>query len=908
MSSHATDRNLLAGMLALQMEFINQQQLISALHAWMLQKSQGIEAILRAQGAISGEVEDFLASIIKKYAEKSGDDLTKAIADLSNPSSLEASLMSIDPSLDRTLQSVRDQRRRNANTEATFVHQSANDGSISTVRRFRVIRPHAKGGLGQVSVAADLELNREVALKEMQQTFWGDAASKQRFLVEAEITGRLEHPGIVPVYSLGTTAKGLPFYVMRFIQGRSLKDELVSFHQSPANSDVDGYRTGLRKLLRRLVDVCNAMEYAHSRGVLHRDLKPSNIMLGKYGETLVVDWGLAKSVGKSERYQNTEEPTVVPSSSDDSNETRQGLAVGTLAYMSPEQAEGRHEVLGPATDVYCLGGTLYSILTGKTPIDPGSSEGMMQAIRRGAIKPPREIRHDIPVALEAICMKALRLKPKDRYESASLLAADIENWLADEPVNAYREPMTVRAQRWIRKHREIATAVGVAVLALCLSLSVIAVLISSQNRSLKLARDREAEARRLAESAERDAIEQKNRLMQLTDTTMNVAENYLGEVRGANSFRDKLLSDSYVTYRQMHLQFPDSRDYLVSTFKSARLSGMQKGRLGNAKEGIERLRESIVLQEGEQADRPSEEGKDYLGGTYRDLGTLLKQEARFTEALSALDKARQIHRVMQEEDPSNINYLRSLAMVDFAAAGAYLEQVEVDNALLSARRAAAALVRICEEPKIQKTDPFLAVGALNTVGRALIAKGDLSAVFKHYQESLPVCETLIKKIPGGIDAKVSLARFLGTAAEGLAAKGSDDETVITWCDRSIDLWTELIAGPEVNLSYVSQSGEAYRARALLHARLREFEQADGMFEKAIECGTKAASKIPLYEFKYQFGLTYARQAEYFKQKEDMDSSNESLRKAREWLEQALAQAPEAKVIQLAIDALDPLGK
>src|SRR5262249_2666427 len=157
--------------------------------------------------------------------------------------------------------------------------------------RFRILRPHAKGGLGQVSVALDRELDRPIALKEIQDRHADDPASRARFVQEAEITGKLEHPGIIPVYGLGQDASGRPFYAMRFIEGDSLGQAIAAFHTDEAlQKDPARREARLRELLRRFTDVCNAVAYAHSRGVLHRDLKPGNIMLGPYGETLVVDW------------------------------------------------------------------------------------------------------------------------------------------------------------------------------------------------------------------------------------------------------------------------------------------------------------------------------------------------------------------------------------------------------------------------------------------------------------------------------------------------------------------------------------------------------------------------------------------------------------------------------------------
>src|SRR5262249_38938352 len=167
------------------------------------------------------------------------------------------------------------------------------------------------GGLGRVSVASDEELHREVALKEIQEQHASDPASRSRFVLEAEVTGGLEHPGIVPVYGLGQYADGRPFYAMRLIKGDSLKDAIARFHETEGpGRDAGEQVVEFRKLLGRFIDVCNAIAYAHSRGVLHRDIKPDNVMLGKYGETLVVDWGLAKVMGQRSDPAAPEEQTL----------------------------------------------------------------------------------------------------------------------------------------------------------------------------------------------------------------------------------------------------------------------------------------------------------------------------------------------------------------------------------------------------------------------------------------------------------------------------------------------------------------------------------------------------------------------------------------------------------------------
>ncbi|HEV3023502.1 MAG TPA: tetratricopeptide repeat protein, partial [Pirellulales bacterium] len=425
-------------------------------------------------------------------------------------------------------------------------------------------------------MALDEELHREVALKEIQARHAHSARSRARFVVEAEITGGLEHPGIVPVYGLGSYADGRPFYAMRFIKGESLKTAIEKFHGNrgrgtkngeqeignrghgardreqqeegrrgkgeegtnprPAIRDPQSFTSlEFRQLLGRFIDVCNAIEYAHSRGVLHRDLKPGNIMLGKYGETLVVDWGLAKVVDHGRNHAAGDEWTLEPTSAGGSEPTVFGSAVGTPQYMSPEQAEGRLDLLGPASDVYGLGATLYAILTGRAPFAEYDMESILHHVARGDFTSPREVDRAVPAALEAVCRKAMSLKPADRYHTPRALADEIERWLADEPVTAHREPWRVRSGRWVRRHRPLvagsAALLVTAVLALAISTGLL-----SQEQARTEARRREAAQQRDIAAAVRnflqhdllrqaDATEQANRLLGAGGTSYQVAEN-----------------------------------------------------------------------------------------------------------------------------------------------------------------------------------------------------------------------------------------------------------------------------------------------------------------------------------------------------------------------------------------------
>ncbi len=258
-------------------------------------------------------------------------------------------------------------------------------------------------------------------------------------------------------------------------------DESADQAQRTAKAPTQSRDLELRKLLHRFLDVCNAVDYAHSRGVVHRDIKPANIILPKHGETLVVDWGLAKAVGRAD--PSVGEQTIAPSSSG-SSETMPGSAMGTPAYMSPEQACGDLDRLGPRSDVYSLGATLYCLLTGKPPFEGEDVGEILRKVQRGDFVPPRQLESSLDAALEAVCLKAMANQPGDRYPSCRTLADDVERWMADEPVSAWAEPWTRKLSRWPTRHRTGVTGAAAAVLAGVVGLSAVLAVQARANASL----------------------------------------------------------------------------------------------------------------------------------------------------------------------------------------------------------------------------------------------------------------------------------------------------------------------------------------------------------------------------------------------------------------------------------------
>ncbi len=308
----------------------------------------------------------------------------------------------------------------------------------------------AEGGLGTVYTATDTQLHRRVAVKFLKSSHFRDTHAENRLRVEAEITGRLEHPGIVPLYAYGKTPEAQPFYVMRLVEGESLADAILRLHASGKLQHRDFFSPSFHALLRKFISICEAIAYAHNRGVLHRDIKPANIMLGRFGEALIVDWGLAISIKRNERARASGESTLVLMSSDAAMTMPATAPVGTLAFMSPEQTTGSSD-LTPASDIFSLGATLYTLLCGQPPFRGKTARDMLKKIQFGDFPPLVEINQNVPDDLRDVCQKAMALQPLRRYVTAMEFARDIENWLAGAAVTAANRKRQFRLREIISR-------------------------------------------------------------------------------------------------------------------------------------------------------------------------------------------------------------------------------------------------------------------------------------------------------------------------------------------------------------------------------------------------------------------------------------------------------------------------
>jgi len=476
--SPSSDRNFLFALVAYQNGYVTMEQFFEASQAWNRDPKLDIGSIL-VERKFLDDVERFnIQGIVEDRLRRQGgldNSLSFVVENGSMPEGQE-----LPEDWQKRIEQI-----TKIIPEGMGTGQDLKKPSSPSIHRYIFRREIGEGGQGIVWEVDDTELGRRIALKKVHPKHANDPLHSGMLIEESRNTGRLDHAGIVPVYDLGQDDEGNPFFTMQLIRGEKLSDRVKAIRYEELGRDA--MVNQIRPLLRHLIAACNALQYAYDKcKVIHRDIKPENIMVNRYGETVVMDWGMGKAVEDASQLDEASSMLFVPASGSGTGieKTQVGSVKGTLGYLSPEQAQAMNTALDHRTDIYGLGATLYRVLTGTVPYSGTNPQETLGRAKLNQFVPPRDRNSRVPRELEAICLKAMATSPSDRYQKATDMGKDLENWLDGEPISVVPDHLFRKSERWLRKH-----AKGVIASLLLLGLTAAALLwatVASVQKTQKL--------------------------------------------------------------------------------------------------------------------------------------------------------------------------------------------------------------------------------------------------------------------------------------------------------------------------------------------------------------------------------------------------------------------------------------
>jgi serine/threonine protein kinase len=897
------NRNLWFGLIALQAELISEPQFIEACRICAEQKSASLEEIISARGWLTPADRDVVQRLIVRR-------LSGSASFEGDPGPTETAMMD-----------------EGAGPNVTGFVLSENGGVSPRPagrdrERYALKRLHARGGIGQVWIALDKALGREVALKEPRPEQALSAAIVDRFLEEARIAGQLEHPGIVPVYELIEGES--PFYTMRFVHGRTLWDAIRVYHAGRARGQ-ESLVEQLR-LLNAFVTVCNVLAYAHSRGVVHRDIKGQNVILGDYGEVIVLDWGLAKMIGtegsvtsrslenagsRSEHVASDSAPSgevvaafkeppsagaagVTDASDRLTGEARsrsrtiQGQVMGTPAYMAPEQAAGRADLIDARTDVYGLGALLYEILTGKAPFTATDSMEVLRQVREEIPRPPRELVPTVARPLEAICLKAVAKSRDERYPSAAGLASDVQKWLADEPVSVYPEPWVARTGRWMRRHRTTVSGAATALIVAALSLSVLAGVLIRANQRERQAKDLAQASEKLAQQERDEAQRQRDKAEKRYSLARRAVDRYQSlseasdlKAHGLESLRSGLLEAALDFYKQ----FLNDESSDVQVLSDRGLTFMKLGNLyrimGKNDSAEKAYEEALAVQlrlcrEHPRIDQYTHE----MSRTLSNLGNLLSATGRREAAEAAYRRAQAIQRELLTQHPDVRAYQQALSASDQSLGDLYYSSGRFSDAEARFQEALTLESRLIDSFPDDASYQEQLGSIHNCLGNVYIETKRIDEAESAYRSALGIQEALARAQPdlpdyqqrlagtynnlgllyrgrrrwmeadSSVKKAVAIRERLADGHPDVIAYASDlssgycnlghivrdtghPQEALGWYNRAIDRLSQVLKKEARDTSARRIAADAFRSRALVLVRLGKHGEAIADWDQAI---------------------------------------------------------------------------
>ena len=776
---------------------------------------------------------------------------------------------------------------------------------LPTVPGYRVLRELARGGMGKVLAAFDLTLDRDVALKVLLP-----GASTDRFVRESKITARLPHPGIPPVHALGTLPDGSPFLAMKLVVGHTLAVELKTADRS--------------RLLQVFTQVCEAVGFAHSRGVIHRDLKPANVMVGAFGEVQVMDWGLAKDLSSRDgpvESRSSAVSAVSPNGTDadqttdhraagesTDDQTQAGTVLGTPAYMAPEVAAGNAATT--AADVYGLGAILYTLLAGRPPYTGANAADVLQKVTTTDPVLFVEANPSVPPALVAICRKAMARDPAARYASADDVATDVRRWMAGEAVSVYREPWTGRAARWARGRKKTVVAAVVLLLTTPVAATVTAVLVWQEEQQTKL---QMGQTKIQWERAEREKVDASESDVAAQNVVRDLSQYIkLVELSGSQAVtpqqRKAALDIALASYDRLLARHPDDAALRSSVALTHRNRANLSRVMNETGEAEKSYREALRHYGDLAAAHPEEPNyRSDLALTSRDFHLLVMTLGRLKEAAEILDEPIRLLEELWRADPNQHARQRTLAMMLLDRAELDFQLGRYADAERHARRSMELYARLADKGVAHREplDPLYhgmaeirLATALRELGRtddALVVHDRVVERFAGLTRISQRPDFFLESYRAQAERALTLALVPGRQAAGV----SDLDSAVVGIEKLAKQF------PQFPVYLRSQGAwTLYRGRLKADLGQREAAALDlNAAAKILEGLVLKFPDIPLY--RRFLGQTYTALGQI-----DPDSKKraEWYRKAREMLDGPLQRSQENAQDRKALGYLDALTK
>jgi serine/threonine-protein kinase len=809
-----TDRNLLFGVLALQLDLIDRDGFVAACAAWATRKGTPLADVLMSLGLLSADDRAEVERLLERRLKKHGGDVQATLAAAADAAVRGAVAAVGDVELARSLPP----------TPSEWMALPTLAPTTPDTPRYAMLRLAGIGGIGRVWLARDSSLGREVALKELRPDR-ADPGFWDRFVREAQVTGQLEHPGIVPVYEVSRRpSDNQPFYTMRFVRGRTLSDAIAAYHERRKRGQAG--RLELRELLGAFVQVCQALAYAHSRGVLHRDLKPHNVALGDFGEVMVLDWGLAKVSAETEPAgEGRVAQTVVLDTEQDA--TQAGEALGTPQYMAPEQADGRPDLMNVRTDVYGLGAILYHLLTGEPPFDGDQTPRILDRVRHDAPRRPRELAPEAPRPLEAVCLKALAKRREDRYPTAKALADDVQRYLADEPVSAYRDPFTVRLTRWGRRHRTTVTAGTALLLTATVALTVGMLALTAANKETARAKHRTQlalEQVTLEQARTKEALDAKTAALERSGKAEKSAT------------------------RQRRLAVKTVRDVVLDI--NARLrdrpaqAGLRKALLGRALTGLKEVADATDAATALDRDTAAAIGHETVL-VYVELGDIFFEieEGGTAEAKKQYETALDVARQVAEIDPESREAQRDLCLAHERLGDVYQRLGDREAARQEYEQGLEVRQRLADaDPADAQAQRDLLVSHIK-FGDVSMGFGDRKAAREEYSKALEASRKMADADPTSAQAQRDLAAS-HDALGNVSLESGDPKGAREEYEKGLEVRRRLADADKTSSRAQRELFVSHNKLGDVHLRLGDYLAARDAFRQALDICRHLADDDP----------------------------------------------------------------